>query len=228
MRRLALTLVLVSTLAVPAGADTVTLGSGEMLEGIIRSIEQGRVRLEVQGAVREIDIREIDHIDFNTPRLPDLVEADELAHFAGDSDAQEMVRHSEELRDTAREIEALLDEIRQEWRERNPIGAGPGEAAWEEAKERFRRPVSRYREVLADLYYHVVGHVDEYHRLMSEATDVYVGVEGIFRVGSSLVPRELRQLPLESYMPESWYDAIFYEGYYVGYEDAYEELDSEP
>lgn len=209
-----------------AGADTVTMTSGDVLNGIIERIDGGRVTIAVDGEARDLEIREIDNIDFNTPHLSELVESEELEHFLGDEDAQEMVRHVEELRSTAAEIDALVDEMKSEWDPRNPIEADQLDE-WEAAKERFRRPVSRYQEVLADLYYHVVAHVDEYYRLVNEANDVYVGVEGIFRVGSSLVPRELRQLPLENYMPRNWYDAIFYEGYYVGYDDAYQDLDRE-
>ena len=207
-------------------ADTVTLTSGEVLDGVIESIDDGRVTISIAGDRRELDIRNVDHIDFNTPHLPDLVDMDEVAHYLGDVDAQEMVSHVQELREVAGEIDGLLDEIRGEWDARNPIEPGEAEE-WETAKEQFRRPVSRYQEVLAELYFHIVAHVDEYHRLMQEANDVYVGVEGIFRVGSSLVPRDLRQLPLQSYMPRNWYDAIYYEGYYVGYDDAYRELDPE-
>jgi hypothetical protein len=200
--------------------------SGEVLDGIIESIAGGEVSISVSGEIRQVSIREIDHIDFNTPHLPALVDADEVEHYLVDQDAQQMVRHVQELRTVASELDGLLSELRSEWAGRNPIGrAEVGE--WEQAREAFRRPVSRYREVLADLYFHIVAHVDEYNRLMTDANDLYVGVEGILRVGSSLVDRELRQLPLQSYMPRNWYDAIFYEGYYTGYDDAYQELDPE-
>lgn len=214
-------------LPVEARPDTVTMTDGQVLDGIIESIDEGQVTIRIDGEAQQLSIRDIDRIDFNTPHLPDLVDSDELAHYLGDAEAQEMVQHAQELRETAAEIDALIATIRAEWEPRNPVQ--PDEVAeWEAAKEALRRPISRYQEVLADLYYHIVAHVDEYYRMINEASDVYVGVEGIFRVGSSLVPQDLRQLPLQSFMPRNWYDAIYFEGYYVGYDDASRELSPEP
>lgn len=208
---------------IQARPDTVTMNDGEVLDGIIENIDEGQVTIRIDGEAQELSIRDIDRIEFNTPHLPELVDSDELAHFLGDAEAQEMVRHVQELGETAAEIDALIGVIRAEWEPRNPVQ--PDEVPqWEAAKEAVRRPISRYQEVLADLYYHIVAHVDEYYRMVNEASDVYVGVEGVFRVGSSLVPQELRQLPLQSFMPRNWYDAIYFEGYYVGYDDAYREL----
>jgi hypothetical protein len=229
-KRLGLTALLAALilLFVPAQArsDTVTMNDGEVLDGIIESIDEGQVTIRIDGEAQQLSIRDIDNIDFNTPHLPDLVDNDELAHYLGDTDAQEMVRHVQELRQTAAEIDALIATLRAEWEPRNPIQ--PDEVPeWEAAKEAVRRPISRYQEVLADLYYHIVADVDEYYRMVNEGSDVYVGVEGVFRVGSSLVPQELRQLPLQSFMPPNWYDAIYFEGYYVGYDDAYRELEPE-
>lgn len=211
---------------VEARPDTVTMNDGGVLDGVIESIDEGRVTIRIDGEAQQLSIRDIDNIDFNTPHLPDLVDSDELAHYLGDVDSQEIVRHVQELRQTAAEIDALISTLRAEWEPRNPIQ--PDEVAeWEAAKEAVRRPISRYQEVLADLYYHIVADVDEYYRMVNEGSDVYVGVEGVFRVGSSLVPQELRQLPLQSFMPRNWYDAIYFEGYYVGYDDAYRELEPE-
>jgi hypothetical protein len=101
-------------------------------------------------------------------------------------------------------------------------------AEWETAKERFRRPLSRYQEVLNDLYFHVLGKVDEYNFLMKEAEGIHVGVKGWFQAGSSLAPSEMEKLPLKKYVPAPWYDKIYYEGYDMGYRDAYEKYRDEP
>ena len=76
-------------------------------------------------------------------------------------------------------------------------------AAWNSTKETFRKPLSLYQELLNNMYFHLLAKVDEYNLLMKAASDVYVGVKGPFNVGSALVPKDLRELPLKKYVPRS-------------------------
>ena len=78
------------------------------------------------------------------------------------------------------------------------------------------------------LYFHVLGKVDEYNALMKDADSIYVGVKGALNVGSSLIPRDKKRLPLKKYVPGNWYDTIFFEGYDRGYQEAYEKFAKDP
>jgi hypothetical protein len=80
-----------------------------------------------------------------------------------------------------------------------------------------------YQEILNDLYFHVLGRVDEYNGLMKQASKMYVGIKGV-RIGSSLVPSDTERLPLRKYVPATWYDTIFYDGYNLGYSDATQKI----
>ena len=82
--------------------------------------------------------------------------------------------------------------------------------------------MAEYQESLNELYFHVLGKVDEYNSLMKEADSIYVGVRGWFQVGSSLIAPDVKKLPLKKYVPANWYDTIFYEGYNQGYNEAFE------
>jgi len=64
---------------------------------------------------------------------------------------------------------------------------------------------------LHDLYFLVLGKVDEYNRLAADANSLYVGVKGVFQTGSSLVSKDKEKLPLKKYVPSHWHDTIFYE-----------------
>ena len=79
-----------------------------------------------------------------------------------------------------------------------------------------------------DLYFHVLGKVDEYNALMKDADSIYVGVKGALNVGSSLIPRDKKKLPLKKYVPGNWYDTIFFEGYDRGYQEAYDKFAKGP
>jgi hypothetical protein len=150
-----------------------------------------------------------------------------LDHFLSNIEAQEMVGHFQDVEESAAAIRKLIDQTRTEWADRKSVRLKEM-AEWETAKERFRRPLSRYQEVLNDLYFHVLGKVDEYNLLMQEADGIHVGVKGWFQAGSSLVPGEMDKLPLKKYVPAPWYDKIYYEGYDMGYKDAYEKYRDEP
>jgi hypothetical protein len=81
---------------------------------------------------------------------------------------------------------------------------------------------------LNDLYFHALGKVDEYNLLMKEANSTRVGVKGWFQTGSALIPGGMEKLPLKKYVPAQWYDTVYYEGYYMGYRDAYEKYRDRP
>jgi hypothetical protein len=136
-------------------------------------------------------------------------------------EAQEMAGHFTAVEKAAADTRLLIDQTKKQWTDRKTVATGDV-PQWEAAKERFRAPLSRYQENLNDLYFHVLGKVDEYNRLTKEANQIYVGVKGIFNVGSPLIPKELEKLPLKKYVPGNWYDTIFYEGYDRGYREAYE------
>ncbi len=206
-------------LASGARADILTLRSGEDFDGVIRQIADGQVQMEIGGALRMFDILDVDAIEFNTPHL--LPTDDRaLGHFLTDLDSQEVVENFAELDATAIEIRALMAAARANWEAREPI-APEEEDAWDRVRADFRRPLARYQEVLADLYFHVMAKVDEYDRLAREADDIYVGVRGVLNVGSPLLPSGEGEIEPEGYVPARWYDMIFYEGYRRGYEDAY-------
>jgi hypothetical protein len=206
----------------PASADTIKFKDGTQVEGVIRKVEAGRVFALVNEEEKIFEILQVESMDFNTPHLPAASSAANLPleHFLKDIDAQEMVRNIEMLEKTSDDIRKLISRISANWRSRQPIER-KDLREWESAKETFRRPLSRYQELLNDLYFHVLAKVDEYSALTKEANDVYVGVKGIFNVGSPLVSKEMEKLPLKKYVPGNWYDTIFYDGYNRGYDDAY-------
>jgi len=217
----ALALVALTVLTRAAWADVITFKNGSTAEGIIKKVENGRVTADVDGALREFEILEIEKMDFTSPHLVDVAEGAPVDHFMKDVEAQEVVRHLKDLDKAADQIEAQIKQIRAAWLPRQPI-TPEQEAAWNSTKEAFRRPLSLYQELLNDMYFHVLAKVDRYNLLMKAASDLYVGVKGPFNVGSSLVPKDLRDLPLRKYVPRPWYETIFYDGYNVGYSEAYE------
>ena len=44
------------------------------------------------------------------------------------------------------------------------------------------------------------------------------------KTGSPLVSKDMAKLPLKKYVPATWWDTIFYEGYNRGYDDEYEKF----
>jgi hypothetical protein len=116
----------------------------------------------------------------------------------------------------------MLGDIRAYWNRVQPIPSSELRN-WEMEKEEFRKPLSRYQELLNDLYFHFLTRVDGYNAIANEASDTYVGVKGI-RTGSSLVPKDMKKLPLTKYVPGAWYDTIYFDGYNRGYEEAYQKF----
>ena len=204
-----------------ARADSLELKDGTQIVGTISKIEKGRVSVEVGQEMKSFDILGIKKMEFDIPRLEVGTSSLPLEHFLAGMQAQEMVEHVRAVEDAASDVRKLLDQTKKEWADRKSVGPGQVKQ-WEAAKERFRAPLSKYQEVLDDLYFHVLGKVDEYEQLMKEADAIYVGVKGWFNVGSPLIPRDMERLPLKKYVPSNWYDSIFYEGYNRGYNEAYQ------
>ena len=201
-------------------ADTVRFKDGTEMEGVIKKVEAGRVFILIGNEEKDFSILKIQSMDFNTPHL--LANTGDLPveHFLKNIQAQEVVRNFERLEKTEAEVRSMLAGIRAYWNRVQPIPASDV-AGWEMEKEEFRKPLSRYQEILNDLYFHVLARVDGYNAIAKEASEVYVGVKGI-KTGSPLVPKEMKKLPLTKYVPATWYDTIYFDGYNRGYEEAYE------
>lgn len=207
-------------------ADTVTLTSGGRIEGVIKKMEKGKVRIDVAGgstaqdgnSVREVDLRDIVSVDFDTPHLTEGTSKLPLDHFLKNLDAQEMVRLSRDINVAREQSRRQLDQINATWAVRQPVEKDQARR-WAAAKESFSAPFGRYRELVQDMYLHVLAQVDDYNSLAQDAQKIYVGVKGIFNVGSPLVPTNLDQLTIKQAVPKNWYDKIFYEGYNRGYRE---------
>jgi hypothetical protein len=203
-------------------ADTLKFKDGAEKEGVIKKVETGRVFVMVGTEMQEYDILTIDSMDFNTPHILTSTENVPMEHFLKNVEAQEVVRNFAELEKTEAEVRSMLGDIRAYWNRVQPISSNEMKN-WEMEKEEFRKPLSRYQELLNDLYFHFLTRVDGYNAIANEASDIYVGVKGI-RTGSSLVPKDMKKLPLTKYVPGAWYDTIYFDGYNRGYEDAYQKF----
>lgn len=185
----------------PAAADTLKLKDGTSIEGVIKKVEAGKVFVAIKDETKAFNLSAVDSMDFN-------------------SEAREIVRNMQELDKAAAEIKRLLSQTQTDWIAKQPIDP-KDEPAWLAAKETFRKPLLLYQEILNDLYFRVLGRVDEYNGLMKQASKMYVGIKGV-RVGSSLVPADVERLPLRKYVPAAWFDTIFVDAYNLGYSDATE------
>ena len=208
-------------LAPAALADQVELKDGMKLEGIVQKIEKGQVTILVGSDTKVIDILQVANIEFDTARMTAGTKRLPLEHFLSSMEAQEMVGHFQSVENAAADVRRLLDQTKQEWADQKSVAADQT-ARWDAAKERISAPMAGYQEALNELYFHVLGKVDEYNTLTKEADSIYVGVKGWFQVGSSLIPPHVKKLPLKKYVPANWYDTIFYEGYNQGYNEAFE------
>jgi hypothetical protein len=212
---------LILLMAAPAlYADTIIMKDGTFHEGIIREIENGEVRVEIGGQLMTFDILAIESMNFDTPHLVSTGTDATMDHFLTSVDAQELVENFAELEETAAELRTMITQVRRYWEAKEPIESRERQA-WEAARDQFRRPLSRYQELLNDVYFHTLSRVDEYNAIAHEAGDIYVGVKGLFNIGSPLLPEGMGELSLRKYVPASWFDTIYYEGYNIGYTDAY-------
>jgi hypothetical protein len=218
---------LICAAASVARADKLEFEDGTQIEGIIKKVEKGQVFVEVGAQTKVFDILSVSSMDFDTPHLLEGTPRLPTEHFLAPMEAQEMVGHFAAVERAAADTRLLIDQTKQQWGDRKTIAASDV-PQWEAAKDLFRAPLSRYQENLNDLYFHVLGKVDEYNRLTREANQIYVGVKGILNVGSPLIPKELEKLPLKKYVPGNWYNTIFYEGYDRGYNEAYEKYSKNP
>jgi hypothetical protein len=208
-----------------AAGDQLRLNDGQTVQGIVKSIDKGQVNIEVNGQSQTFDILKIAGIDFESPNLTEGTPTLPAEHFRADMEAKEMATHVQAVEESATKIRSLINQTKKEWADRKSIPVDQT-VAWTNAKERLYAPLSRYQESLNDLYFHVLGKVDEYNQLMKDADSVYVGVQGWFNAGSSLIPSGMEKLPLKKYVPGNWYDTIFFEGYDRGYNDAVEKYRS--
>jgi hypothetical protein len=211
----------VAGMSLVAHADRIELKDGTQVTGIIKKVEKGQVLVQVGTQVRTFEILSVSSMDFDTPRLLQGTPRLPAEHFMAPMEALEMAGHLDAVEKAAADTKRLIEQTKKQWGDRKNISASDV-PQWELAKERFQAPLSRYQENLDDLYFHVLGKVDEYNHLTKEANQIYVGVKGIFNIGSSLIPKEIEKLPLKKYVPANWYSTIFYQGYDRGYHDAYE------
>jgi hypothetical protein len=195
-----------------ARADKLELKDGTQIEGIIVSVQKGLVTMTVGQEQKGFSILDVTSMNFDTPHVPPGVSQPALAHFAASTEAQDIVRHIQDVDKAAADLRQSLDQIKKQWGGRKPVG-GNETASWNATKDQFGRALSRYQEVLGDFYAHVLNRVDQYNRLTKEAAGV--------RAGSTLVSKDQQEPPLKKFVPAPWYDTIFYRGYGAGYTDGY-------
>ena len=219
-----ITVALILELFVRAGqapADQLTLNDGRVVDGTVKKIDKGKVTVDVAGEPQVFDVLQIAAIDFETPPLLEGTPRLPAEHFTADMESKEMAGHVQEVETAAASVREIIRDTKAKWSDRKSISADQT-VEWVNARERLYAPLARYQEALNELYFHVLGKVDEYDQLVKDADSVYVGVRGWFNVGSSLVPSGMEKLPLKKYVPGNWYDTIFYEGYDRGYSQAAE------
>ena len=213
----------ISLLLIPANGfgDKLELKDGTQVQGDIKKVEKGQITIAVGSETKTIDVISVKKLEFEIPSLTSGTSDLPLEHFQAGMEAKEMIGHFQAVEEAADTVRKQLSATEKEWASRKSIE--PNEVGqWDAAKERFRPALSRYQESLNDLYFHVLGKVDQYNKMAKEADNLYVGVKGALNVGSSLIPKDMAKLPLKKYVPGNWYDTIFYEGYNRGYNEAFE------
>ncbi|OFW17546.1 MAG: hypothetical protein A3H27_01040 [Acidobacteria bacterium RIFCSPLOWO2_02_FULL_59_13] len=208
-----------------AAADTLEFKDGTRVEGVVEKVENGQITMRVGDEQKLFDILDISGMEFDTIHVPPATSRLPWEHFLANMDAQEMVGHFMDVERAADDVRKLTDRTQEEWADRRTIDSSQV-PQWETAKHRYSVSLSKYQEALNDLYFHVLGKVDEYNHLMKQADAIYIGVKGPLQIGSSLISRDMKKLPLKKYVPGNWYDTIFYDGYHTGYNEAYEKYSS--
>jgi hypothetical protein len=203
-----------------ARADRIDFKDGTSLEGIIKKVDNGKVTVQVGQETKEFSVLDITRMEFETFHLTPGASRLPPEHFLATMEAQEILEHVQEVEKAAAEVRTILDETRKQWQSRKTITVNDV-PQWDAAKDRIGRALSRYQEVLVDFYLHVAGKAEEYDRLTKEGNDLYIGVKGIFNVGSPLISKDQMRLPLKKFVPSNWYDTIYYAGYDAGYTQGY-------
>ena len=218
-----LSLICTRAFAPVAWGDRLTLKDGTQIEGQVKHVDKGEVAVQVGEETKTFNILDVASMVFDTPRVSELATRLPGTHFMASMEGQKVAGHLEAVEHAAAELRQLIDETKGEWGQRRTID--PRDLPkWAAAKERFATPASHYQDSLTDLYVHVLGKVAQYNQLMQEANQIRVGVKGILSTGSPLIPREKEKLPLKKYVPATWYDTIYYEGYNRGYSEAFEKF----
>ena len=197
-------------------ADVVVFKDGSEINGVIKRVSEGKVLVDLNGEEKVFDILLVSSMDLTTPHVLTVEQTKDI-------EAQEVSASMKKIENAADTIRFKLSQIQGYWGKKGSV-APKEEAGWLAAKEEFQKPLELYQELLNDLYFHVLAKVDEYNGLASDARKVYVGVKGPFNIGSSLVPGNLAKLPLKKYVPATWWDTIYFNGYNMGYEDATQSL----
>ncbi len=195
--------------------DSLKLKNGSSVQGVVRTIAGGNITIEVGGQNRVIKVLDVEEIDFDTPH------ANEVTGSA-DKTVNQFTKGAESLTKARKTSRSALDQIKGRWAGRKSVE--PGQVTqWNAEKERFLPAFTDYRKSIQELYRDVAAQVDNYNKLGAEANSVYVGVKGIFNVGSPLVPDDQRELQLKQFLPGTWYDELYYEAYSKGFKDAVEQ-----
>jgi len=184
------------------------------LSGIVRSIDAGKVTIEIGGQSRVVDILQVEQIDFNTPHLTE-------SSTPSDISVREFTRTAEKLVKAQKEAERSFGNIKARWSTRKSVEPNQTQQ-WNADRERFDTPFSDYRKAIHQMYLDLAAHVDNYNNIAEDATKLYVGVKGILNVGSPLIRDNQRERPLKDFIPGHWYDQLFYDAYKKGFNDAVE------
>ena len=192
--------------------DSIKLKDGQTMSGIVRSMESGKVTIEMGGQLRVVELVRVAEIDFDTPHADASAAVTDIPVREFTNDAQKLVKAQQDTR-------KMLDQIKARWSNRKSVE--PGQTGqWSADKERFSTPLADYRKAIQEMYLHVASHVENYNKLTDEANRLYVGVRGLLNIGSSLTPEEPR--PLKEFLPRHWYDQLYYDAYRKGFNDAVE------
>jgi hypothetical protein len=191
-------------------ADTLKLKDGQSISGIVRTIDGGKVTVEIGTQNRIVDILQVEQIDFDTPHAQDP-----------GIPVKEFTRDAERLIQAEKETQRTFDQIKARWSTRKTVEPNQAQQ-WNADRERFDTPLSDYRKAIQRMYLDLATHVDRYNDIAQDATKLYVGVKGVLNVGSPLIRDAQRERPLKDFIPGHWYDQIYYEAYKKGFHDATE------
>jgi hypothetical protein len=197
-----------------AWGDSIKLKDGQTVTGVVRSIDGGKVTIEAGGQAKQVDILQVEQIDFDTPHA-------EPSPSINDIPVREFTKAAEQLVKAEKETRRSFDAIKARWSTRKSVEPNQAQQ-WNADRERFDAPFTDYRKAIHQLYLDLAAHVDNYNEMSEDATKLYVGVKGLLNVGSPLIRDNQRERPLKDFIPGHWYDQLFYEAYKEGFNDAVE------